>query len=520
MQTPAKDKSRFFGTASESGPENETYEVSRFLILRMLGLIYLAAFVGLARQGPALLGHFGLQPVDLWLEARERSLGGFFSYFASPTVFWFCSEDWFLNACAWFGAALAAAAALGVTNALVQLALWALYLSFVEVGQIFYGYGWEIQLLETGFLAVFLCPLCGWRPFPRRHRAPPAVIWLFRWLVFRVMFGAGLIKLRADSCWRNLSCLFFHFETQPLPNPLSPFFHRLPHWVLQAGVVVNHFVELIAPWMMLGPRTLRIIGAAATIGFQLTLILSGNLSWLNWLTIVPALASFDDRWWKSLLGRVPSAPPAGGSPTQRVVLSVLVLLIGVLSIFPIVNMLSSRQAMNASFEPFRLVNTYGAFGSVGSERYEIVLEATEDSVISTSTEWREIELPCKPGDVNRRPCFIAPYQPRLDWQIWFAAMSRFEQNPWLIHLIAKLLAGDAGMEALLADGALHGEPPRYIRGLLYRYRFAESGAHWWDRELVGVYFPPLSLESAGLQSYLRSRGWWERLRPEHRSGGQ
>ncbi|MCB0344312.1 MAG: lipase maturation factor family protein [Bdellovibrionales bacterium] len=490
--------------------------MTRFVILRLLGAVYFVAFLGLLLQSEALIGHFGLLPIDLWLEARERSLGaGLFAYFSSPTIFWISCDDTFLLACAWLGTVLSLTVALGVSNAAVQFILWALYLSFVEVGQIFYGYGWEIQLLETGFLSIFLCPLRELRPFPRMHRAPIIVVWLLRWLAFRIMFGAGLIKIRADSCWKDFSCLLYHFETQPLPNPLSPFFHRLPAWLLKSGVLFNHLVELLAPWMMLGPRRLRIVGGLLTISFQLILILSGNLSWLNWLTIIAVLACFDDSFWQSFVRVVGKDPEAEVPLSRRVVLYLLVGTIGILSVFPIVNMLSASQAMNASFEPLRLVNTYGAFGSVGSRRAEVVLEVTDSAKIDADTEWRELDFPCKPGSLDRAPCVVAPYQPRLDWQIWFAAMSRIESNPWLIHLTAKILAGEPRIKELLAKGTLDGPSPKYLRALLYQYKFQppdeEPRQNWWSRQLLGVYLDPVSLADPGLRHYLEQRGWLERL---------
>ena len=190
----------------------------------------------------------------------------------------------------------------GYANALILLVLWALYSSFVHAGQVWYGYGWEIQLLETGLLACFLCPLFDGRPFPKRP-PPVPVIWLFRWLAMRIMWGAGLIKLRGDACWADLSCLYYHYQTQPIPNPLSRYLHFAPRWFHQAGVLFNHLVELIAPFFAFGPRWARHAAGALFVLFQAFLIASGNLSFLNWLTIVPALACFDDSVWSRLLPR-------------------------------------------------------------------------------------------------------------------------------------------------------------------------------------------------------------------------
>jgi hypothetical protein len=324
-------------------------------------------------------------------------------------------------------------------------------------------------------------------------------VWLLRWLVVRIMLGAGLIKLRGDPCWRDLTCLDFHFETQPIPNPLSPLFHALPGGAHKVGVAFNHLVELGAPLLAFGPRRARLIAGALMLALQVILILSGNLSYLNWLTIVPILACFDDGLWRRLLpaalvaradrARAAAAP----SRAQRVAVSALAVVVAVLSVGPVTNLLSPAQAMNTSFDPLQLVNTYGAFGSVGRERNEIVFEGTRDEAVTDATVWIPYEFRCKPGDPARRPCLMSPYHHRLDWLIWFAAMGEPSEYPWTLVLVRKLLAGDAGALGLLAGDPFHGTPPRQIRAQLYRYRFAGRGAHaWWERSYLGPWLPPLS----------------------------
>ncbi|HEY8038494.1 MAG TPA: lipase maturation factor family protein, partial [Polyangiaceae bacterium] len=235
--------------------EPASYELTRFAVLRLLALVYLVAFLVLANQLDPLLGSRGLLPVGEFLRFVHTRLGGE-AYWRVPTLFWLSSSDGAMHALVWAGIALSTAALCGATNAVLQLAVWLLYMSFVHVGQIFYGYGWEIQLLETGFLAVFLCPVKGVGPFPRMP-APRIVVWLLRWLVFRIMVGAALIKLRGDECWRDLTCLDFHFETQPNPNPLAWSMHHWPHWVHALQVLFNHFVELVVPWFAFGFRRWR-----------------------------------------------------------------------------------------------------------------------------------------------------------------------------------------------------------------------------------------------------------------------
>jgi hypothetical protein len=508
-------------------PPRATYWLTRFVVLRLLGVVYLVAFLSLARQVMPLLGEHGLLPVPTYLDRLVAHFGSRRdAIVAVPTLFWFAHSDRLLVAGAWVGTALALLVVAGFANALIMLALWALYLSYVHVGQLWYGYGWEIQLLETGFLAVFLCPLLDARPFPCRP-PPTAVVWLLRWLTFRIMIGAGLIKLRGDPCWRDLTCLYWHYETQPIPNPLSRTLHFMPHWFQRLGVLYNHLAELVAPWFVFGPRVARHAAGGILLLFQAILILSGNLSFLNWLTIVPVLACFDDgllaRMLPGALGRRAAAAEAAAVPSsvQPIAVGALVALVAVLSIGPVQNLLSSRQAMNTSFDPLDLVNTYGAFGTVGRERDEIVFEGTDDAVVSDDTRWREYEFKCKPGNPLRRPCVVSPWQWRLDWQIWFAAMTTPENAPWTVHLVAKLLANDPGTLSLLAANPFPDAPPRHVRALLYRYTFAPPGnpeGAWWHRRLLGSWLPPLAAADPRLRRFLAAHGWASAVtdrRPPH-----
>ena len=497
-------------------PPRPSYWLTRFLILRLLGLVYFVAFLSLAQQVLPLIGTDGLLPVGLFLERVQTHFGSRLAGFLQiPSVFWVNASDRVLVVAAWAGTALSLVVLLGFANAPLLAVLWALYLSFVHIGQDWYGYGWEIQLLETGFLAVFLCPLLDGRPFPRRP-PPTPVVWCLRWLVFRIMLGAGLIKLRGDPCWRNFTCLYYHYETQPLPNPLSWRLHFMPHWFHQLGVLFNHLAELAAPWFAFGPRAARHAAGTVLLALQIFLILSGNLSFLNWLTIVPILACFDD----SLLGRLlprrlaaraeRGAREAEPSRAQQVAVAGLVAVVALLSIAPVENLLSRRQAMNTSFNRLDLVNTYGAFGTVGRERREIVFEGTQDEVLGDETRWLPYEFKCKPGDPERRPCIIAPYQYRIDWQIWFAAMSTPERYPWTLHLLWKLLHNDRGALSLLATNPFPDAPPRWIRARLFRYKFAppdDPGGAWWKRTPLGLWIVPLSADDPRLQRFLDRYGW-------------
>lgn len=492
-------------------PRPATYERTRFLILRGLGLVYLVAFVSLAQQIVPLVGAHGLLPAEAMLASARQE--GASAILRAPTIFLAIpASDEALRALAWLGVLLSLLVALGASNALLMAALWVLHLSFVEVGQDFWGFGWEILLAEAGFLAIFLAPLRSVRPFAlSRAPASPIVMVLLRWVVFRVMLGAGLIKLRGDPCWRELTCLDTFYETQPLPSPLSPLWHFAPSLVHRAGVVVNHVVELVLPFGLFGPARVRLVCGLATIAFQLVLIASGNLSYLNWLTIVITLACFDD----AQLARIVPARLAerlnevGSSDrASRLVPVVLALSVGLLSVDPALNLISPDQQMNASFEPFHLVNTYGAFGSVDTERLALSIEGSLAEDPADEASYRAYELPCAPGDPRRRPCFVAPYPLRLDWQIWFAAMNAdVSRSPWLVHLVAQILDGE-GSALTLFSRVPFDRPPRWVRIRRFRDRFARSGPSWWRRTLEDAdWMRPMERDDAALRRYLEAMGW-------------
>src|SRR5437667_6153226 len=491
-----------------------SYWLTRFIILRLLGFVYTIAFFVAARQLVPLAGRSGLTPAHDYLYNIHSALGSRTEGILElPTLFWFGCTDQGMSTFAWVGFVLSLIVLGGYANAILLAALWAMYMSIVHVGQIWYGYGWEIQLLETGFLSIFLCPLLDGRPFPK-CRPPLLVICLFRWLGFRIMVGAGLIKLRGDTCWRDLTCLYYHYETQPIPNPLSRYLHFAPHWFHRVETACNHFIELIVPWFSFGPRHARHIAGVLLVSFQIILIISGNLSFLNYVTIIPFLACFDDTFLgrvlpKSLVRRAEQAAqqsePSRINNTIAIVLSILVVY---LRIAPVLNLVSGRQLMNYSYDPLDLVNTYGAFGSVGRERPEIIFEGTDDAFITGDTKWREYEFKAKPGDPNRRPAIIAPYQPRIDWQIWFAALASPAEYPWTLHFVWKLLHNDSGTLSLLANNPFPNAPPHYIRARLYRYQFAPPGDRaWWRREPIGEWLPALSTDDAEFRRFLTAMHW-------------
>ena len=506
----------FFRRLSQEG---NNYRLTRFVILRFVGLVYLVGFLVAANQIIPLIGHEGLLPADSFLDRLEGHFGSRSAgFWQMPSIFWLNHSDAFIQSVMWVGAGLSLIVLCGYANVIILFVLWALYMSLIHIGQLWYSYGWETQLLETGFLAMFLCPLLDPRPFPAR--APHVlIIWLFRWMVFRIMLGAGLIKIRADECWRDLTALYYHYETQPVPNPLSRLLHFMPQWFQKGGVLWNHFVELIVPWFAFGPRLARHIAGVLMVSFMVILIFSGNLSFLNWLTIIPALACFDDSFWRRVMPRflikladASALANTRRSEAQTVAVLTFAIIVAFLSFKgPVPNLLSSQQAMNTSFDRLHLVNTYGAFGTIGRERYEIVFEGTSETIPEDLADWKPYEFKVKPGDISRRPAIITPYHYRLDWQIWFAAMATPKEYPWTIHFVWKLLNNDPGTLSLLANNPFPEGPPRYIRAVYYRYTFAPLGdkeGNWWHRQrMPGLWMRAVSKDDKNLRLMLESAGW-------------
>ncbi|WP_171162979.1 lipase maturation factor family protein [Streptomyces sp. I05A-00742] len=465
------------------------YWLSRLVLQRSLAALYLVAFASAALQFRALIGERGMLPVPRFL-AYVPARG-------APSLFRLHYSDRFFAACAWGGALLSAAVVAGAADLvplwaamLMWAALWGLYLSIVNVGQTWYGFGWESLLLEAGFLAVFLGNA--------RTDPPVLVLFLFRWLLFRVEFGAGLIKMRGDRCWRDLTCLYYHHETQPMPGPLSWFFHRLPRPLHRVETAANHVAQLVVPFGLFAPQPVASVAAGLVIVTQLWLVASGNFAWLNWVTIVLAFAAVDGDAMAELFS-LPRHSPAPAAPVWYEVLVLAVtVLVAVLSWWPVRNLLSRSQRMNMSFNPFHLVNTYGAFGSVNRSRYEVVVEGTSDTTLGPGTEWKEYGFKGKPGDPRRLPRQFAPWHLRLDWLMWFAGISPAYASDWFGPFVERLLLGDRDTLRLLRHNPFPHAPPAHVRARLYLYRFTtwrelrDSGA-WWHRTLVREYLPPAAL---------------------------
>ncbi|MCX5072332.1 lipase maturation factor family protein [Streptomyces sp. NPDC054949] len=462
------------------------YWLGRLVFQRALAGVYLLAFVGAALQFRALIGAHGMLPVPRHVRHVP--------FRRAPSLFQLRYSDGLFAGCAWTGAVFAAALAAGVGDLVplgAAMAMWAvpwlLYLSIVNVGQTWYAFGWESLLLEVGFLAVFLGNA--------RIGPPVLVLWLLRWVLFRVEFGAGLIKMRGDPCWRKLTCLYHHHETQPMPGPLSWFFHHLPKPLHRVECAANHVTQLVVPVLLFTPQPVASYAAAIVVATQAWLVLSGNFAWLNWITITIALSAID---FTGLAGPPPEAASRGAPLWFVVLVCAVSALVLWLSRHPVANMASRRQAMNRSFDSLHLVNTYGAFGTVGRVRDEVVVEGSADRVPREDGDWRAYEFRGKPGAPGRMPRQFAPYHLRLDWLMWFAALSPGYARDWFGPFVERLLAGDRDTLRLLRHNPFPDAPPVHVRARLYRYRFTtwrelrETGA-WWHRTLLREYLPPTRL---------------------------
>lgn len=461
----------------------DDYEVARQVLQRGVGALAVIAFWSTLNQFRPLLGEHGLLPVPELLRRASRLRG--------PSLFRWGYTDRRLVAVAVTGIVLGASVVLGLPQLgppwlpmLVFLALWLLYLSVVNVGQTFYGFGWEMLLCEALFTVAFL----GSDQVP----PPLTVIVAVWWLVFRLEFGAGMIKIRGGREWRDLTALMYHHETQPMPGPLSRQAHLLPPWFHRGEVLGNHLAQLVVPFLLFVPGWVGATAAAIVIATQLWLIVTGNFAWLNWITVVLAASAVPDSVWHAVVPAIPAdlGTDATGSPLWWVlVVLVASALLLVLSWWPLRNLFAHRQLMNAAFNRWMLVNAYGAFGTVTKRRIEIVVEGTLDETPDDGAAWREYGFKGKPGDVRALPRQWAPYHLRLDWLMWFLPLGRMWE-PWFEVLLARLLAADAPTLALLADDPFGGEPPRWVRVRAYHYRFAtrrefRATGNRWVRTLEG-----------------------------------
>ena len=479
--------------------ERTTLHLSRWLFLRGLGCIYLIAFLSLWVQIHGLVGSNGILPADQYLSAVRQQIGAE-SYYLVPTLFWLNPSDVCLHFLCAGGVLLSLVLIAGFFPPFTLAGLWILYLSLVTVGQDFLSFQWDVLLLEAGLLAIFFAPLRIRDTLTRVSQSYAAFLWLLRWLLFRLMFASGFVKLASDEVWRNFTALNFHYETQPLPTGLGWYAHQLPEWLHKASVIGMFAVELVIPFLIFAPRRLRTAGCIGLIGLQVLIILTGNYCFFNLLTIALCLLLIDDVTWKALLSKrfVPNFQSLESAPHRyrRVCIAVVAILLFLLSGIRFGNQLFRDAPLPdlAWIRPFRSVNTYGLFADMTESRPEIVVEGSNDRIT-----WEPYQFRWKPGALKAAPKWVAPHQPRLDWQMWFAALQgSYRNTPWFPHFIGALLQGKPEVLQLLAENPFPEDPPRYVRAVLYDYRFTDiatkqSEGTWWSRERKGLYCPAVSL---------------------------
>lgn len=469
-----------------------SYFVGSWLFLKGLGIVYLIAFVSFGLQITGLIGREGILPTNAVIRSIRDTVGLAKGVASFPTIFWLDTSDFFLKAVCLAGAVIAVLLILGIYPRLMLVILWLLYLSLVTAGRDFMNFQWDVLLLEAGFLAIFLNP---------HHQFS---VWLLWFLLFKFVFLSGAVKLLSgDPTWRNWSALTYHFETQPLPTALAWYAHHLSASVKKAATGIMLFIELIFPFAIFMPRVFKYAAGIGIALLQFTIMATGNYTFFNLLTIVLVLPLFDDTFYAAIFGEqfITYASrdfiPFGilASPTTTAVLLIL-LFANLFQLYAFTGRVLPKPV--ACFfkvlRPFHVFNTYGLFAVMTTKRPEIVIEGSHDG-----KEWRAYEFPYKPGNLKRRPGLNQPHQPRLDWQLWFAALGTPESNPWFTNLLYRLLEGSPSVGKLLAHNPFPHQPPRYVRALLYEYRFSDPSrrketGEWWQRTLRHIYFPTATLQ--------------------------
>lgn len=509
-----------------SAPAKSGYYWTRWLFLRALGLVYLTAFCSLGGQIIGLVGEHGILPAHKFLDlisAHQDALQfGFF-----PTLFWFNASDAALSSACLVGCLLSILALLGAATGFSLLLCWILFLSLVNIGQDFLSFQWDILLLEAGFLAIFLAPWQWLEPpwkikFKQFNWTAPKVepsiivIWLLRWLLFRLMFESGFVKLASgDPTWRDLTALNYHYLTQPLPTPIAWYVAQLPVWFNKFSVCGVFVIELLVPFLIFAGRRARLMAACILVFFQILIAVTGNYAFFNLLAVALCILLLDDQFirhcWRRIRAMVVATKQAGlasFAPTgvmavpraQKISCIVVAVVIGFLSVGTCLRGIIGlsvpepvEKLFNSSSSYF-LCNNYGLFAVMTTRRLEIQIEGSYDGLF-----WLEYDFKYKPGDLAKALPVVAPFQPRLDWQMWFAALSDFRNNPWFLNFVFRLLQGEKTVLSQLAHNPFPDGPPKYIRARLYDYQFTNETEHkkdgnWWKRELVGEYLDPVSLD--------------------------
>lgn len=482
-----------------------TYFRAQIWFLRGLGIVYLIAFVSFWLQIDGLIGENGILPISEFLPNVRQQVGAH-SVWLLPTLCWLNSSDTFLHFLCGGGVFVSVLLIVGFIPGVCLILLFVSYLSLAIAGQTFFYFQWDILLLETGFLAIFFVPIRLWLTTPHQKATPRLGHFLLKLLLFKLMVMSGVVKLTSgDDSWMNLTALDYHYWSQPLPTVFAWFADKHPEWFKKFSVAFCLVIEIIVPFFIWAPRRLRLLAAALLIALQIVIAITGNYCFFNLLTIVLCLLLIDDSIWRKR-HRVPPpnvvTPANRGTTWAQLAIAMIVAIITLplngwyfYSAFkPRSEMPRLIATLDEGVSPFRIVSGYGLFRVMTKDRREIVVEGSTDGI-----DWRPYEFKWKPGELNRVPGWCAPHQPRLDWQMWFAALGSAQHNPWFLQFIRGLLENKQPVMRLLASNPFPENGPTYVRARFFRYRFTSTeerqriGA-WWKREELGEYLPTVSLK--------------------------
>jgi len=477
--------------------DHATYLISQGLLIKGIGLIYLIAFVSLKVQVGGLYGKRGIQPIHAYLQRVRSKAISWNMYYQVPTLFWLNDSDNTLHLACWAGIGFSCLVIAGIVPAVFLLLLWILYRSFCVVGSPFLQFQWDILLLEAGFLALLLA-----------LQTPPPFLFVFLlwFLLFRFMFSSGLTKLLFGSKeWKDLTAMDYHYETQPLPTKLGYYLHHQSRFFSRLSTIGVYFFELIVPLFIFTPPKVRLFAFFFLVFFQLLILISGSYAFFNWLTIVLCIPLLPDTYLKGF-EQVAAFTPLFSRDRLTVSLflnaaAVLFLFLNIIELLRIVVNVEKMYRIAIPFRRWNLLHPYGLFVHMTTVRDEIIIEGSNDQ-----KSWKAYEFRWKPGSLFRPPKCVAPHQPRLDWQMWFAALTHYQHNPWIIQLMHRLLEGSQEVLALLETNPFSESAPRYIRAKVYRYHFSDlktkrKKKQWWTREFIGEYCPTLEGRHSGIQKY-------------------
>lgn len=473
---------------------NMNFAYTNWIFLRALALVYFIAFISLSNQALGLWGSQGVLPIQSFLERVHEALGSW-GYAYVPTVFWLSSTDAMLLAAVWLGVLCSLLALLGFAQGWMLAACFVLYLSIVATGQEFLSFQWDMLLLETGFLSLFISP---WSlSLQSTIAVVPNVFIRFAFfaLLFKLLFMSGLVKLLSgDPSWRDFTALTYHYLTQPLPNIVAPFAHSAPLWVHKVATFSVLLIELAVPFLIFVPQT-RMIAAILFTVLMIAIMLTGNFAFFNLLTLALIVWLVPDNFWLNHLPWKLEVASTSSLNSAAIAVGTLMITLSGYWCFrfwlptEMQNLLTPVLRVTSTF---RVSSPYGLFANMTKTRPEIVIEGSVDG-----ENWKEYEFPFKPGDPHRRPPLIAPYQPRLDWQMWFASLGSYDESPWLQNLLIQIMNNSKDVLALLEKNPFPNEPPRFLRAKLYLYEFATDNATWWKREFLSAFGPTLERHSDG-----------------------